>query len=75
MRKLLGFVLLAELFGLSIWFAIDLWIAIASPLMAEGERATGLGIAFTLIVGCGLTALVFYSSREPIRRKARPIKA
>ena len=38
--------------------------------------ALGLGVFFTLVVGCGLMALVFYSSRmgydEPAEREARP---
>ena len=34
------------------------------PLPTTGYIAMGLGIVFSLLVGCGLMALVFYSSRH-----------
>jgi hypothetical protein len=46
------------------WFAARAWTAVSGPPMpAAGYAAMILGIVFSLVVGCGLMALVFYSSR------------
>ena len=63
-RFVLIFALLALLAG-SLWFAGSAWIALEGPAMpAEGYIALGFGILFSLVVGCGLMALMFYSSRH-----------
>jgi hypothetical protein len=54
------------------WYASEAFTAVDGPPMpAVGYLAMGLGILFSLIVGIGLMALVFYSSRhgydEPYR--------
>ena len=65
MRKLLILIPLVALLAVSVWFAIYSWTAIEGPpVPPEGRLAMGLGIVFSLIVGCGLMALVFYSSRH-----------
>jgi hypothetical protein len=64
MRKYLVIVPLLALLALSIYFAIFSWSAIEGPpVPAEGHFAMWLGIVFSLLVGCGLMALAFYSSR------------
>jgi len=57
------------------WFAAGAWLSLSGPPMPmTGYVAMALGIVFSLVVGCGLMALLFYSSRhgydEPHR--ARP---
>ena len=48
----------------AIWFASQAWTGISGPPMpAAGYVAMILGVVFSLVVGCGLMALVFYSSR------------
>ena len=65
MRKLLILVPLLGLLIVSVWFAIRIWTGIEGPpIPIEGQIAMGLGIVFSLVVGCGLMALVFYSSRH-----------
>ena len=65
MRRLLILIPLIALLAGSVWFTVYSWIAIEGPPMPpEGRLAMGLGIVFSLIVGCGLMALVFYSSRH-----------
>ncbi len=65
MRRLLILVPLVAMLAGSVWFAIYSWTAIEGPpVPPEGHVAMGLGIVFSLIVGCGLMALVFYSSRH-----------
>jgi hypothetical protein len=65
MRKLLILVPLLALLIASVWFAIYSWNAIEGPpIPTGGYVAMWLGIVFSLIVGCGLMALVFYSSRH-----------
>jgi hypothetical protein len=65
MRKLAIIVPLVVLLGASVWFAIYAWTAIEGPsIPAEGYVAMALGVVFSLVVGIGLMALVFYSSRH-----------
>jgi len=41
------------------------WITLEGPAMStEGYVALGFGILFSIVVGCGLMALMFYSSRH-----------
>ena len=64
MRKLLIIVPLVALLGASVWFAVYAWTSVEGPPMpVEGYVAMWFGIVFSLVVGCGLMALVFYSSR------------
>jgi hypothetical protein len=63
---------LAAILVAALWYAADAWLSLAGPPMpAIGYVAMGFGVLFSLIVGCGLMALVFYSSRhgydEPYR--------
>ncbi|MDR3421521.1 MAG: hypothetical protein P4L80_09830 [Xanthobacteraceae bacterium] len=68
-------VLLAALIAImaaALWYAADAWLTVQGPPMpAVGYVAMGFGIVLSLLVGCGLMALVFYSSRhgydEPFR--------
>jgi len=74
MRKLALAIPLLALLVLSIWFAVQGWISLEGPDMpASLYVAMGLGIFFSIVVGCGLMALVFYSSRhgydEPPRQE------
>jgi hypothetical protein len=49
----------------ALWFAASAWVSLSGPPMpAVGYVAMGFGIVLSLIVGCGLMALVFYSSRH-----------
>jgi hypothetical protein len=65
MRKYLIIVPLLALLAVTIYFAIFSWSMIEGPpVPAEGHVAMWLGIVFSLVVGCGLMALAFYSSRQ-----------
>ena len=49
----------------SVWFAYYVWANDAGPPMpASGYTAMALGVLFSLVVGIGLMALVFYSHRH-----------
>jgi hypothetical protein len=61
---LLLFFLLGFL-GLVVGWAVWAWQQTAGVEMSgHGYAAMTLGIIFTLVVGCGLMALMFYSSRR-----------
>ena len=69
-RAALGLGLIALMVALlailvaSAWLAVRTWIATsASPMSTGGYIAMTLGIVLSLVVGCGLMGLVFYSSR------------
>ena len=48
----------------ALWFAASAWTALSGPPMPPiGYVAMTLGIVFSLVVGCGLMALLFYSNR------------
>jgi hypothetical protein len=56
---------LVGILAAALWFAADAFISLSGPPMpATGYVAMTLGIVFSLIVGCGLMALLFYSSRH-----------
>ncbi len=56
--------LLAILAG-ALWFAVGAWTSVSGPPMpTAGYVAMIFGIFFSLIIGCGLMALLFYSSRH-----------
>jgi hypothetical protein len=72
-------ILLAILAAAS-WLAYQGWMAGSDvEISKHGYIAMGLGIFFSLLVGCGLMALIFYSSRRgyddlPQARPPRPIE-
>jgi hypothetical protein len=46
------------------WYAAQAWTTLSGPPMpATGYVAMTIGIVFSLVVGCGLMALLFYSNR------------
>jgi general stress protein CsbA len=58
-------VALVVLLAAALGYAASAWLALAGPPMpAIGYLAMGAGIFFSLIIGCGLMALLFYSSRH-----------
>jgi hypothetical protein len=61
----IGITALLALLGVSIWYAYGMWTAVdTEPLPMSLYLAMGLGALFTLLVGGGLMALLFYSSRH-----------
>jgi hypothetical protein len=47
------------------WLAAHTWISTAdSPMPVSAYVAMVLGIIFSVVVGCGLMALLFYSNRH-----------
>jgi len=47
------------------WYAASAWVSVSGPSMpTTGYIAMTLGAVFSLIVGCGLMALLFYSNRH-----------
>ncbi|HWU27346.1 MAG TPA: hypothetical protein VN154_13190 [Rhizomicrobium sp.] len=64
MRALLVITLFA-LLGLALWFAASAWIHLAGDeIPLYGYLAIAGGVLFSLLVGGGLMALVFYSNRH-----------
>jgi hypothetical protein len=57
-------VLIAIMIG-ALWFAASAWTAVSGPPMPPvGYAAMIMGVVLSLMVGCGLMALLFYSSRH-----------
>jgi hypothetical protein len=49
----------------ALWYAASAWVTLQGPPMpAVGYVAMVLGIVFSLLVGFGLMALLFYSNRH-----------
>ena len=55
---------LFALLALSMWFAAYAWNLGGDPIPAYGYVAMAGGVVISLVVGGGLMALVFYSSRH-----------
>lgn len=67
----LGIAVLLVLLGAALWFAFGVWTAVdTGPMPAGLYVAMGLGALFSLLVGCGLMALMFYSSRRGYDERA-----
>lgn len=65
MRKLVWFLPLFVLLGAALWFAAATWLRLSGDAIPlYGWLAIGGGVFFSLLVGGGLMALVFYSSRH-----------
>ena len=57
----------------AVWFASTSWTVVSGPPMpTAGYVAMILGIVFSLLVGCGLMALLFYSSRHGYDDEFKP---
>jgi TRAP-type C4-dicarboxylate transport system permease small subunit len=69
--KVGNWIILAVLLGMlsaTIWIAYDIWKTTADVPTSENDYiALGVGAALSLLVGCGLMALLFYRSRHPHR--------
>ncbi|MEH2535288.1 hypothetical protein V1277_005410 [Bradyrhizobium sp. AZCC 1588] len=73
-------VTLLALLGLTGVWAVSVWNATSDAVMDKhGWIALGLGTFFSLLIGCGLMALMFFSSRsghddaaDPFRERREP---
>ena len=66
MRKFGTILVVAALLALlvvTVWYAYGLWTAFDTELPGWIYGAMAGGVILSLVVGCGLMALVFYSSR------------
>jgi len=74
-----SYAIVAILLGLLIWAAIIGGIgwssAAGTEVPLQGYVAMALGVVFSLVVGIGLMALVFYSSRAGYDEPAKLIKS
>jgi TRAP-type C4-dicarboxylate transport system permease small subunit len=58
-------IILLAILAATSWLAYQGWTAASDvEISTHGYIAMGLGVFFSLLVGCGLMALVFYSSRR-----------
>ena len=65
MRRLFLYAPLIALLAAALWFAGRAWVYFgAGAIPYYGWFAIAGGIIFSLIVGCGLMALMFYSARH-----------
>ncbi|HZT24660.1 MAG TPA: hypothetical protein VFA57_03045 [Pseudolabrys sp.] len=58
------FVPLFALLAAAFWFAADSWVHLTGDIPGYGWVAIAGGVGFSLLVGGGLMALVFYSHRH-----------
>ena len=64
MKSALVLLLLVALLGLAVWWAVYAWNSIDVEMSIHGYIAMILGIVFSLVIGCGLMGLMFYSNRH-----------
>ena len=57
-------VVLVGLLGLAGMFMIDTWRQSTAIMSIHGYIALCLGVFFSLLIGCGLMGMLFYSSRR-----------
>ncbi len=59
------FAALIAIMAAALWYAASAWTVVSGPPMpTAGYVAMILGVVISLVVGCGLMALLFYSSRH-----------
>jgi hypothetical protein len=69
--RTLGVLSLFALLAASLWYAYGLWTAVETEALPAGLYvALVLGVLFSVVVGSGLMALVFYSSRHGYDERA-----
>jgi hypothetical protein len=69
--RILGVLALLAMLAASLWYAYGLWMAVDTPDMPAGLYiAMALGVLFSIAIGSGLMALVFYSSRRGYDERA-----
>jgi hypothetical protein len=64
MKGIVLIIALVAILVLAILWAIYAWNSVEVEMSVNGYVAMILGIIFSLLVGCGLMALVFYSNRR-----------
>jgi len=64
MGKVLVVASLLGLLALAGWVAYQQWILAAADIPGWGWAMFSVGGVFLLLIGCGLMALMFYSSRH-----------
>ena len=64
MKNTLVVTALLALLALTLWWAIYAWNSVDVEISIHGYIAMILGIVFSLVIGCGLMALMFYSNRH-----------
>ncbi|MEA2988741.1 MAG: hypothetical protein QOG83_1452 [Alphaproteobacteria bacterium] len=78
MAKPLALASLLALLALALWVAYKQWVMVAVNMPLWGWIALILGVGISVLVGGGLMALMFYSSRmgydEPPRETDRERK-
>ena len=66
--KVANWIILVVLLGMlssTIWIGYNMWMTTSDiPVLENGYIAVGIGAALTLLISCGLIALLFYSSRH-----------
>jgi len=73
-RILMILALAGLLIGTGVW-AVEVWNASSDVAMTKhGWIALGLGTFFSLLIGCGLMALMFFSSRSGHDEAADPLR-
>ena len=64
MRTIALFTPLFALLAAALWFVGDSWVHLAGDIPFYGWLAIAGGVFFSLLVGGGLMALMFYSNRH-----------
>jgi len=64
MAKVLGVVSILALLAFVLWITYQQWVMVVVEMPAWGWAAIILGGGLSLLVGFGLMALMFYSSRH-----------
>jgi len=70
---ILLFTVLVGLLALAVSFMLTTWQQSHAQMSIHGWIALGLGVFFSVLVGCGLMALMFFSSRRGYDERASEI--
>jgi hypothetical protein len=72
MRRIALFLPMLAILAASVWFAYFVWTTDEGPAIPiSGYLAMAVGILFSLLLGIGLMALLFYSHRHGYDERAQ----
>ena len=64
MKSVFLVLVLLALLAATLWWSVYAWNSVDVEMSIHGCIAMILGIVFSLVIGCGLMAIMFYSSRH-----------
>jgi TRAP-type C4-dicarboxylate transport system permease small subunit len=74
MKSVFLVLVLLALLAATLWWSVYAWNSVDVEMSIHGYIAMILGIVFSLVIGCGLMAIMFYSSATDTTNRRTAVK-